>query len=80
MNREEIFIKILEAIDRNDYELSIQKEINETVANDLETVDGCHTIIEMLLGFIEQIEDEKTDIEWRSEEMLIELAEYRGVS
>ena len=80
MNNEDMFIKILEAIDRNDYELSIQKEINETVANDLETVDGCHTVIKMLLGFIEQIEDEKTDLEWRSEEMLIELAEYRGVS
>ena len=80
MNNEEMFVKILEAIDRNDYELSIQKEINETVESDLETVDGCHTIIKMLLGFIEQIEDEKTDIEWRSEEMLIELAEYRGVS
>lgn len=79
MNNEDMFIKILEAIDRNDYELSIQKEINETVANDLETVDGCHTIIKMLLGFLEQVEDEKTDIEWRSEEMLIELAEYRGV-
>lgn len=80
MSKDEMFIKILEAIDRNDYELSIQKEINETVANDLETVDGCHTIIKMLLGFIEQIEDEKTDLEWRDEEMLIELAEYRGVS
>ena len=79
MNREDMFIKILEAIDRNDYELSIQKEINETVANDLETVDGCHTVIKMLLGFIEQIEDEKTDLDWRNEEMLIELAEYRGV-
>ena len=80
MNKEEMFIKILEAIDKYDYELSIQKEINETVESDLGTVDGCHTIIKMLLGFIEQIEDEKTDIEWRSEEMLIELAEYRGVS
>ena len=80
MNREDMFIKILEAIDRNDYELSIQKEINETVENDLETVDGCHAIIKMLLGFLAQVEDEKTDIEWRSEEMLIELAEYRGVS
>ena len=79
MNNNDMFIKILEAIGRNDYELSIEKEINETVASDLETVDGCHTIIKMLLGFIEQIEDEKTDIEWRSEEMLIELAEYRGV-
>lgn len=79
MNNEDMLIKILEAIDRNDYELSIEKEINETVANDLETVDGCHTVIKMLLGFIEQIEDEKTDLEWRSEEMLIELAEYRGV-
>lgn len=79
MDRENMFIKILEAIDRNDYELSIEKEINETVANDLETVDGCHTVIKMLLGFIGQIEDEKTDLEWRSEEMLIELAEYRGV-
>ena len=80
MNSEEMFIKILEVIDKYDYELSIQKEINETVANDLETVDGCHTIIKMLLGFIEQIEDEKTDLDWRNEEMLIELAEYRGVS
>lgn len=79
MNKEEMFIKILEAIDRNDYELSIEKEINETVASDLETVDGCHTVIKMLLGFLEQIEKEKTDIEWRAEEMLIELAEYRGV-
>ena len=80
MNKEEMFIAILEAIDKYDYELSIQKEINETVEHDLETVDGCHAVIKMLLGFIEQIEDEYIELDWRSEEMLIELAEYRGVS
>ena len=80
MNKEEMFIKILEAIDRNDYELSIEKEINETVANDLETVNGCHTIIKMLLGFIEQIEDENAELDELNDDMLCELAEYRGVS
>ena len=80
MNKDEMFIKILEAIDRNDYELSIEKEINETVASDLETVDGCHTIIKMLLGFIEQIEDENAGLDELNDDMLCELAEYRGVS
>ncbi len=80
MNKEEMFIAILEAIDRNDYELSIEKEINETVANDLETVDGCHTVIKMLLGFIEQIEDENAELDELNDDMLCELAEYRGVS
>ena len=79
MNKEEVFIKILEAIDRNDYELSIEKEINETVANDLETVDGCHTIIKMLLGFIKQIEEENAELDELNDDMLCELAEYRGV-
>ena len=79
MNKEEMFIKILEAIDRNDYELSIEKEINETVANDLETVDGCHTIIKMLLGFIEQIEEENAELDELNDDMLCELEEYRGV-
>ena len=79
MNKDEMFIAILEAIDKYDYELSIQKEINETVEHDLETMDGCHTIIKMLLGFLEQVEDENTELDWRNEEMLIELAEYRGV-
>lgn len=79
MNNEDMFIKILEAIDRNDYELSIQKETNETVANDLETVDGCHTIIKMLLGFLEQAEEENAELEELNDDMLCELAEYRGV-
>ena len=80
MNNEEMFIEILEAIDRNDYELSIQKEINETVENDLETVDGCHTVIKMLLGFLEQVEEENAELEELNDDMLCELAEYRGVS
>lgn len=79
MNKEEMFIKILEAIDRNDYELSIEKEINETVANNLETVDGCHTVIKMLLGFLEQAEEENAELEELNDDMLCELAEYRGV-
>ena len=79
MNKEEMFIAILEAIDRNDYELSIEKEINETVANNLETVDGCHAIIKTLLGFIEQIEEENAELDELNDDMLCELAEYRGV-
>lgn len=74
----EFIIRILEAIDRNDYEMSMEKEVNETVVRDLQTVTGCHDIIELLLDFLEQREDEVISLEMENEEMLIRLAERRG--
>lgn len=66
---------ILAAIEKYDFEYSTDKDALETLEGVVKDLEGSHLVIRMLLGFLEQQEEEHNSIIQKLER---DLYEYEG--